>query len=79
MKCCLPLGTFWHAHSFAVSPRIYARFVRSEAAVLGEHGDFLKMVLTPFVRLLRSLECQGVEDSSRNFTYIPAKPQPRHN
>ena len=28
------------------------------------------------VRCLRRFECQGVDDSCRNFTYIPAKPQP---
>ena len=70
---------FRHARSFAVSPRIYARLARYEAPVLGEHGDFLKMVLSPAVRRLRRFECQGVDDSLRNFTYIPAKPQPRRS
>ena len=66
---------FWHACSFAVSPRISAKFARYEAPILGEHGLDFKMVV---VRRLWRFQCQGVDDSCRNFIYIPAKPQPRH-
>ena len=82
MKCCLSVrlsAFFWHGRSSVVSARINARFTRHEAPILGEHGDFLKMVLSPVVRRLRRFECQDVDNSCRNFTYIPAKPQPRHN
>ena len=70
---------FRHARSSVVYARIDARLARYEAPVLGEHEDFFKMVLSPIVRRLRRFECQGVDDSCRNFTYIPAKPQPRHS
>ena len=33
-------------------------------------------VLTPAVRHLRRFECQGVDDSCQNFTYIPANRSP---
>ena len=33
-------------------------------------------VLIPAVRRLRRFECQGVDDSCRNFTYIPANRSP---
>ena len=36
-----------------------------------------KMFVIHVVRRRRRFECQGVDDL-RNFTYIPAKPQPRH-
>ena len=81
-KCCSSVGTFWHARSFAVSPRIDSIFTRNEVpvlGVLGEHGVHFKMVLIHVVRCLWRFECQGVDNSCRNFTYIPAKPQPRHN
>ena len=35
---CLSVGTFWHALSFAVSPRIRAKFAQNEAPIIGEHG-----------------------------------------
>ena len=54
---------FRHARSFAVSPRIRAKFARNEAPVLGEHGVHFKMVLTHVVRRLQRFECQGVDDS----------------
>ena len=74
------VGSFFrHARSSVVSQRIDARLARYEAPVLGEHGDFLKMVLSPVVRRMHCFECQSVDDSCRNFTYIPAKPQPRHS
>ena len=37
MKCCLSVGTFWHACNFTVSPRIDARFARNEVSILREH------------------------------------------
>ena len=77
--CCLSVGTFWHARSFAVSPCISAKVARNEAPVLGEHGVHFKMALIHVVRRLRRFECQGVDNSCQNITYIPAKPQPRHN
>ena len=36
------------------------------------------MVLSLVICRLRRFECQGVDVSCRNFTYSPAKPQPRH-
>ena len=60
---CLSVGTFWHARSFAVSPRIRAKFALNEAPVLGEHGVRFKMVLIYVVRRLQRFECQGVDDS----------------
>ena len=79
LSVCLSVGTFWHARSSAVSPRNDVRLARNEAPVLGEQAVQFKMVLIHVVRHLRRFECQGVDDSCRNFTYIPAKPQPRHN
>ena len=79
LSVCLSVGTFWHARSSAVSPRTYARFARNEAPVLGEYAVLFKMFVIHVVRRRRRFECQGVDDSCRNFTYIPAKPQPRHN
>ena len=38
LSVCLSVGTFWHALSFAVSPRIRAKFARNEAPIIGEHG-----------------------------------------
>ena len=79
LSVCLSVRTFWHARSSAVSSHINARLARNKAPVLGEQALHFKMVLIHVVRLLRRFECQGVDDSCRNFTYIPAKPQPRHN
>ena len=31
------------------------------------------MVLSPVVRRIRRFECQGVDDSCRNFSFIPEK------
>ena len=59
---CLSVGTFWHARSSAVSPRIYARFARNEAPVLGEHAVLFKMFVIHAVRRQRRFECQGVDD-----------------
>ena len=55
------------------------KFVLNEAPVFGQHGVHFKMVLIHVVRRLQHFECQGVDDSCRNFTYIPAKLQPRHD
>ena len=81
LKCCLSVcwHFFQHAHSSVASIWIDARLARYEAPVLGKRGDFFKMVLNPVVRRLLCFECQGVDDSCWNFTYIPAKLQPRHN
>ena len=54
---------FRHARSSVASPRIDARLARYAAPILGEHGDFFKMVLSSVVRRLRRFECQGVDDS----------------
>ena len=62
LSVCLSVGTFWHARSFAVSPRIRAKFARNEAPVLKEHGVRFKMVLIHVVRRLQRFECQGVDD-----------------
>ena len=43
------------------------------------HAVHFKMFLIRVVCHLRRFECQGVDDSCQNFTYIPAKLQPRHN
>ena len=79
LSVCLSVGTFWHARSSAVSPRNDVRLARNEAPVLEEQAVHFKMVLIHVVRHLRRFECQGVDDSCRNFTYIPAKPQSRHD
>ena len=63
LSVCLSVRTFWHAHSFAVSPRIRAKFARNKAPILGEHGVHFKMVLIHVVRRLQRFECQGVDDS----------------
>ena len=78
-KCCLSVGTFWHAQSSTVSPHIDTKLARNEAPILREKAVHFKMVLIHVVRRLRRFESQGVDDSCRNFTYILAKPQPRHN
>ena len=62
LSVCLSVGTFWHARSFAVSPRIRVKFARNEAPVLKEHGVRFKMVLIHVVRRLQRFECQGVDD-----------------
>ena len=64
---------FRHTPSFAVSPRIRAKFARNEAPVLGEHGVRFKMVLIHVVRHLQRFECQGVDDSCRNFNQNSCK------
>ena len=38
-----------------------------------------RKVFTTASCCLWHFECQGEDDSSQNFTYIPAKLQPRHN
>ena len=58
--------------------RISVKLDQNEVPIFWEHKVFFKKVLTPAVRRLRRFERQGVDDSRRNFTYIPAKPQPRH-
>ena len=73
------LPFFWHACSSVVSPPIDNRLAPYEVPILGEHRDFFKMILSPVICRLRHFECQDVDDSWRNFTYIPAKPHPRHN
>ena len=73
LSVCLSVGTFWHARSFAGSPRIRAKFTRNEAPVIGEYGVRFKMVLIHVVRRLQRFECQGVEDSCRNFNQNSCK------
>ena len=68
----LSVGTFWHARSSAVSPRIDIRFAQNEAPVLGEHEVYFKMVLTHVFHCLRRFKCQGVDVSCRDFTYKTA-------
>ena len=63
LSVCLSVRTFWHARSFAVSPRIRAKFARNEAPILGEHGVRFKMVLIHVVRRIQRFQCQGVDDS----------------
>ena len=63
LSVCLSVRTFWHARSFAVSPRICTKFAQNEAPILGEHGVRFKMVLIHVVRRLQRFECQGVNDS----------------
>ena len=43
---------FRHARSSVVSLRIDTRLAQYEAPVLGEHGDFFKVLLSPVVRRL---------------------------
>ena len=61
---------------FAVDARIHVKLARNEAPVFWEHEVYFYNVLTPAVRHLRRFECQGVDDSCRNFTYIPANHSP---
>ena len=56
--------------------RIHVKLVQNEAPVFWEHEVCFYNVLTPGVRHLRRFECQGVDDSCRNFTYIPANRSP---
>ena len=63
LSVCLCIGTFWHARSSAVSPRIDARLSQNEAPFLGEQAVHFKMVLIHVVHCLRRFECQGVDDS----------------
>ena len=67
------------SHNFAVSQCINSGIVRNECHVFWHLQVCFRNFLTTAVRHLRCFECQGVDDSCRNFTYIPAKPQPRHN
>ena len=61
---------------FAVDARIHVKLARNEVPVFWEHEVCFYNVLTPAVRHLRRFECQGVDDSCRNFTYIPANRSP---
>ena len=61
---------------FAVDARIHVKLARNEAPVFWEHEVCFYNILTPAVRHLRRFECQGVDDSCRNFTYIPANRSP---
>ena len=61
---------------FAVDARIHVKLARNEAPVFWEHEVCFYNVLTPAVRHLRRFECQGVDDSCQNFTYIPANRSP---
>ena len=61
---------------FAVDARIHVKFARNEAPVFWEHGVCFYNVLTPAVHHIRRFECQGVDDSCQNFTYIPANRSP---
>ena len=61
---------------FAVDARIHVKLARNEAPIFWEHEVCVYNVLTPAVRHLRRFECQGVNDSCRNFTYIPANRSP---
>ena len=56
--------------------RIHVKLARNEAPVFWEHEVCFYNVLTPAVRHLRRFECQGVDDSCQNFTYIPANRGP---
>ena len=58
--------------------RIHVKLARNEAPVFWEHEVCFYNVLTPAVHHLRRFECQGarVDDSCRNFTYIPANCSP---
>ena len=73
LSVCLSVGTFWHARSFAASPRIRAKFAQNEAPVLGEHGVLFKMVLIHVVCRLQRFESHGVDDSCRNFNQNSCK------
>ena len=68
-----------HAHDFAISPRINSGFARNESHVFWHQLVCFEKFLTAAVCRRRCFECQGVDDFCGNFTYIPAKPQPRHN
>ena len=61
---------------FAVDAKIHVKLARNEAPVFWEHEVCFYNVLTPAVRHLRRFECQGVDNSCRNFTYIPANCSP---
>ena len=61
---------------FAVDARIHVKLARNEAPVFWEHEFCFYNVLTPAVRHLQRFECQGVDDSCQNFTYIPANRSP---
>ena len=60
----------------AVDARIHVKLARNEAPVFWEHEVCFYNVLTPAVRHLRRVECQDVDDSCRNFTYIPTNRSP---
>ena len=51
-----------------VDVKISIKLAQNEAPVLREHKVCFKKVLTPAVRHLQRFECQGVDDSCRNFT-----------
>ena len=76
---CLSVGTFWYERSSTVFPCINARFTRNEAPILGEHRVHFKMFLIHVVCCLQRFECQDLDNSCQNFTYTPAKTQPRQN
>ena len=61
---------------FDVDARIHVKLTRNEVPVFWEHEVCFYNVLTPAVRHLRRFECQGVDDSCQNFTYIPANRSP---
>ena len=61
---------------FAVDAMIHVKLARNEAPVFWEHEVCFYNVLNPAVRHLRRFECQGVDDSCLNFTYIPANRNP---
>ena len=42
-------------------------------------NKFASKFLTTLVCHLQHFECQSVEDFVENFTYIPIKPQPKHD
>ena len=69
---CPSVRIFLVERIFAVDARIHVKLARNEAPVFWEHEVCFYNVLTPAVRHLRRFECQGVDDSCRNFTYIPA-------
>ena len=61
---------------FAMDARIHVKLAQNEAPVFWEHKVCFYNILTPAVRHLRRFECQGVDDSCQNFTYIPANRSP---
>ena len=63
MLCVSLLALFQHGHSSVASILIDARLAQYEAPILGKHGDFFKMVLSPVVRHLLCFECQDVDNS----------------